>query len=288
MTTQLQVAPEQESDLGRKPFSVKHELVGNSLLTLDSIAELADFLPAESVEHNLGNVPEVLPGGDAPKLDLTPGEIVRTIDTNGCWIVLKHIEQHPDYRRLLADTVGDVSNRIGARDGGLRRREGFIFISAPNSTTPAHFDPEYNFLLQVRGTKDMVVGNFTDDKTAESELERYYGGGHRNIDTMPLDAQTFPLAPGDGVFVPPHAPHVVRNGPEPSISLSVTWYTATSERVGLVHGVNAKLRSLRLSPAPPGRHPAVDRVKATAWLAGRSAARGAKKLTHGRNPVASG
>ena len=33
-------------------------------------------------------------------------------------------------------------------------REAFIFISSPNTVTPYHMDPEYNFLLQIRGTKD--------------------------------------------------------------------------------------------------------------------------------------
>jgi hypothetical protein len=82
-----------------------------------------------------------------------------------------------------------------------------------------------------------------------------------------------------------HAPHVVRNGPEPSISLSVTWNTEASDRDALVHSFNARLRALKLSPAPPGRHPGVDRAKAGTWLAARSAMRGARRL-RSREPVA--
>lgn len=279
MSTGLHVPADRLANgLGDEPFAVTHELVDNPLLTLDAIADLADFLPADSVEHNVGEVPEVLPSGEAPALDLAPGEIVRTIDSNRCWMVLKRIEQHPAYRDLLERTLSEVTAAVAATQGPVRRREGFIFISAPNSVTPAHLDPEFNFLLQIRGTKDMIVGRWEDAASEERELERYYGGGHRNLDRLPDDAETFPLAPGDGVFVPLHAPHVVRNGPEPSISLSVTWYTADSERLGLVHAFNARLRTLHLSPAPPGRRPGIDRAKASTWVAARTAVRGAKRL----------
>lgn len=227
----------------------------------------------------------MLPDGEAPRLDLSPGEIVRTIESNRSWMVLKRIEDHPKYRELLETTLSAVTAAVAAKEGPIRRREGFIFISAPNSVTPNHIDPEYNFLLQIRGTKEMVVGHYADQQVEDAEVERYYGGGHRNLKEMPADAQSFPLSPGDGVFVPLHAPHVVRNGPNPSISLSVTWNTDASDRNALVHAFNARLRALRLSPNPLGRRPGVDRAKAGTWTAARSAIRGARRL-RSREPAA--
>jgi hypothetical protein len=287
MSTGLNIPPDRLANgLGDKPFAVTHELMDNPLLTLEAIAELADYLPADTnVEHNLGDVPEVLPDGEAPRLDLSPGEIVRTIDSNRCWMVLKRIEDHPAYAELLEHTLSEVTASVEAKEGLVRKREGFIFISAPNSVTPTHIDPEYNFLLQIRGSKEMVVGEYADPATENHEVERYYGGGHRNLQALPEGAQTFPLAPGDGVFVPLHAPHVVRSGPDPSISLSVTWNTDESQRMGMVHAFNSKLRTLRLSPAPPGRRPGVDRAKAGTWIAARSAVRGVRRL-RSREPAA--
>ncbi|HEY8002389.1 MAG: JmjC domain-containing protein [Vicinamibacteria bacterium] len=277
--SKLKIDPEKlTSGLGDEPFSVSHDLVENPLLSLDKLADLADFLPETSVEHNLGDVPEVLPGGEAPRLDLSPGEIVRSIDSNRCWMVLKSIEQHPAYRELLEETLSEVTASVEAKEGPISGREGFIFVSAPNSVTPTHIDPEYNFLLQVRGNKEIVVGHYSDQATENHEVERYYGGGHRNLESLPDQAQTFALEPGDGVFVPLHAPHVVRNGPDPSISLSVTWNTEASKQVALLYRFNSRLRGLRVSPAPPGRHPSVDRVKIGTLLAARSAIRGARRL----------
>jgi hypothetical protein len=268
--------------LGGKPFAITHDLVDHPLLTLEAIAELADYLPADTnVEHNLGDVPEVLPDGDAPRLELTPGEIVRTIDSNRCWMVLKWIEEHPAYRELLEHTLNDVTAAVEANDGPIRKREGFIFISAPNSVTPTHIDPEYNFLLQIRGRKEMVVAEYTDPEIENQEIERFYGGGHRNLNALPDAAQTFVLEPGNGLFVPIHAPHVVRNGPDPSISLSVTWSTEGSHRMAAVYAFNARLRTLRIAPHPPGRRPGVDRAKAGGWMAAASALRQVRRLRDG-------
>ena len=77
----------------------------------------------------------------------------------------------------------------------MQDREGFVFLSAPGSVTPTHVDPEHNLLLQVRGTKEMNVGRFPDAETEQRDLERFYGGGHRNIDQLPVGAQTFSARP---------------------------------------------------------------------------------------------
>jgi ribosomal protein L16 Arg81 hydroxylase len=223
---------------------------------------LADALPADRVEHNVGAVPAILPGGEAPRMASSPGEVARTIETNGSWMVLKNIEIDPEYRALLNETLDEVAPLVADREGGMRRREGFIFLSAPDSTTPAHVDPEHNFLLQVRGTKTMVVGRFPDPDQEQQELERFYGGGHRNIALMPDEPREFPLNPGDGVYVPVNAPHLVRNGPTVSVSLSITWRTPSTVVMEKAHVANARLRRLGLSPSAPGRHPRADRVKA--------------------------
>lgn len=214
------------------------------------------------MEHNVGNVPDVVPDGQVQRVEDSPGEIVRGIDENGCWMVLKNIERHPDYKGLLDESLDEVDESLGGRDGGMTQREGFIFLSAPGSTTPAHTDPEHNLLLQVRGTKDMTVGEFPDEDARQQELERQYRGEHRNIDWLPKNPETFHLEPGDSVYVPPHAPHLVKNGDTVSVSLSITFRTPAMERELGLRAVNSRLRGLGLKPKPPGQRPRVDRVKA--------------------------
>ena len=64
----------------------------------------------------------------------------------------------------------------------IELREAFIFVSSPGAVTPFHIDPEWNFLLQVRGRKIIHVFP-ADDRSlvSEEELERFYSGGHRNL-----------------------------------------------------------------------------------------------------------
>jgi hypothetical protein len=274
MTRLLQIdARELEESFGRHPFTVEHSLTEHPLLSVESIARLADRIPAGSVEHNRGDVPEVLASGDAPREDLSAGEIARGIETNGCWMVLKHIEQDPEYKRLLDETLDEVAPLVSDREGGMHKREGFVFLSAPGSVTPSHIDPEHNFLLQVRGWKEMHVGHFGDPKAEQELLERYYAGGHRNIEWKPEEATVYRLDPGQGIYVPVHAPHFVRNGDAVSVSLSITWFTPAIQRDARVHALNARLRRLGISPVPPGRRAAADHAKASAVRAMSAAKR---------------
>lgn len=194
--------------------------------------------------------------------DRPVGEIARTIDSNDCWMVLKNIERDPEYKRLLDESLDQVAPHVRDSEGGMTKREGFVFLSAPGSMTPSHTDPEHNFLLQVRGTKQISVGRFPDARTEQLVLEQAVSGAHRNIDWEPHEARAFDLSPGDGVYVPPHAPHWVQNGGEVSVSLSITFATAAVEDRRRIHSINARLRRLGLSPAPPGRRPGADRGKA--------------------------
>ncbi len=248
----------------REPAAVRHSLVEHPLLTLDAIAELADTLPLKFVERHHAHVPKVMPGG-AADVGGRPSDTVREIERNGCWMVLWYLEQVPEYAELLEQTLDEVK-LYTARDGGMQRREAFLFISAPDAVTPIHFDPEHNFLLQIRGIKEMNVCAFPDAVSAQRELDRYYDGGHRNLEEIPSDGRTFRLEPGDGVYVPTFMPHWVQNGSEVSISLSITFRTPASERAERANLVNATLRKAKLSPQLPGLDPRRDRLKELLYL----------------------
>jgi hypothetical protein len=157
-------------------------------------------------------------------------------------MVLWNIEQAPEYKGLLDAILDEAEVYVSRQEGGMRNRQAFLFLSAPDAVTPVHFDPEHNFLLQIRGTKSMNVGRFPNDRDRQQELDRYYDGGHRNLEIMPVDVQAFEMAPGDGTYVPSFAPHFVKNGPAVSASLSITFRTRVSERAENVHVFNSNMR----------------------------------------------
>ena len=63
------------------------------------------------------------------------------------------------------------------------------------------------------------------------------------------------------------APHWVRNGPEPSISLSITWRSEWSYAEADAHAFNAMLRRWGVRPANTGRWPHRNAAKSLAWRA---------------------
>jgi hypothetical protein len=77
-------------------------------------------------------------------------------------------------------------------------------------------------------------------------------------------AQTFRIAPGEGVYNPPFMPHWVQNGNAVSVSLSITFRTRLSQRAEMVHTFNARWRRLSLPVRPPGHSDGIDRGKETA------------------------
>ena len=278
MSTLLEVDREVLVDkFAREPFKVRHNLADEPLLTLERMSRLAAMLPDGQLETASASVDEVVPDGVVPTADIPPDEMVLGIETNDCWMNLKRIEIDPEYEDLLQRCLDEVVPHVADREGGETRREGYIFLSAPNSTTPAHFDPEHNLLLQIRGTKTVYLGPFDDDETERRHLERYYGGGTQNVEELPKGMREYVLEPGEGLYFPVHFPHLVKNGPAVSTSLSITFYTEETERQLNVHAMNARLRRVGLSPKPPGSRPAADRAKSRFWGAMRKAKKAVRR-----------
>ena len=251
-----------------------HALPDHPLLTLEALATLAEALPGDSVEWNLGALPIGIDPGDVPRGERSVGETIRAIDTSASWVVLKRIEQDPAYAALLREALGELAAIVTPRTGAMHQLEGFVFISSPDSVTPFHFDPEHNILLQLRGTKTMTVFPGSDERllTAEAQEAFHLGQHHRNLpwdDGFAALGEAVALAPGEAIHVPVKTPHWVKNGPVPSVSLSITWRSEWSYAEADARAFNRVLRRMGLRPQRPGAFPAHNRGKALAWRAMR-------------------
>lgn len=249
------------------PHSLRHALDRHPLLELDALADLAQRLPESSVEYNRGDLPigvDGKPGGTG----LSIAETIRQVHKANSWAVLKNAEQVPSYNALLMELLGELSAEIEAKTGAMLTPQAFIFISSPNAVTPYHFDPEHNILLQVTGHKVMTQFPAGDPRfAADTVHESYHTGGPRELtwdDGFMDGALTFPLGQGDAVYVPVMAPHFVRNGPDSSISLSITWRSEWSYGESDARGFNHILRKRGLTPKAPGRWPNSNSAKAYA------------------------
>ena len=251
------------------PHKLVHGLHGHPLLSLDALADLAEALPEASREYNRADLPVGLNGLKAPGNGLGIGETIRRIGETGSWAALKNIEQVPAYKALLLGLLEELRPVIEERTGAMLRPQGFVFITSPNGITPYHFDPEHNILMHLAGSKTMTLfpqGNarFAPDETHES----YHTGGGRELFWKPelADGGTeWQLLPGEALFVPVMAPHFVRNGPAPAISLSITWRSDWSFEEADARAFNRVLRRVGLAPRAPGRWPQRNTIKAAGW-----------------------
>jgi hypothetical protein len=251
-----------------QPAEFTHNLQDDTRLTLQTIADLADRLPRESVIYDTAAQPLLVPQGGPPRGALArPGDVIRNIEEANAWLTLLNIEADPAYADLMNSTLDQLEPGMMKRQGNMRNRVGFIFVSSPNSVTPAHFDIEHSLLMQVSGSKAVSFGRFADDLARRHEVERYWDGSHGRIESLPPELASYQLTPGRGVYIPPVAPHWVHNGPAISLSVTLTYFTAATERENLIEAFNGHLRSLHLHPRQPGRSAPGDVAKVAAMRA---------------------
>lgn len=256
-------------NFNRRPFLIGHRLVDHPLFQLPRLLDLARALPEAQVEYNAGDIPISVAPELTPRTGLSPEETVRRIEECKSWMALKNVEHDPDYRELLQRCLAEVKPHSEPIAPGMMQPQAFIFLTSPHSVTPYHMDPEHNFLLQVRGSKRIHQWDARDRSiVSEEDLERFYGGAHRNMpfrQEFRAKAWVFDLQPGQGLHFPVTAPHFVENGPNVSVSFSITFRTPDLEQRSIVHNVNAYLRGRAWRPSPAGQRPWRDRLKAASY-----------------------
>jgi hypothetical protein len=259
------------------PAIVQHQLVSHPLFSLSALADAARDLPKDHVERRVANA---VNGGefaiDAVN-DSDASETIQAIGSSGNWVMLRFIEQLPRYRDLLQNLLTEFAPVMDTRTGPSRSFNGFIFVSAPGTLTPFHFDAEYNILFQIAGDKDFATYPPELPFLPLDRREAHHIMGDNMLpwqDEFEAQATVHHLTPGDALYVPYASPHWVRAGAEPSISLSLTWQNDWSVAAGDALTVNPLLRRLGL---PAGEPPAWP--KKSAWRAlGCRAARRARLL----------
>jgi hypothetical protein len=249
----------------RKPFAISHTLVNHPLLQLPRVVELAMSMPEQNVEFSSAVVPLHQDYLKTPKNGLSLAETLHQIEKCNSWMVLKKVESDPEYMQLLLECLEQLRPYAEEIAPGMCKPEAFIFVSSPHAVTPYHCDPEHNFLLQVRGEKQMAVFDRDDaEVVSQQSLEGKVTGAHRNLpfnEQMHDHETLFEMRPGVGIHVPMYCPHWVRVGPEVSVSFSITFRSRNSARREAVLRMNSRLRSRGLTPTPPGKQLLNDELK---------------------------
>ena len=249
------------SALGSDPLPLRHHLAGAAGFTVADIVALSGQLAAPTMQGTRAHVPLVTPRGAPSYLD-DVAALARAIDAADGRIGMLFLQRIPRYRDVLEACLQQVFDAVGTPEGPPERLETSIFLAAPEAVVPVHFDSHHNVLLQLAGTKEVLVGAFPDPVAHARALEFGCRSGKRMGDAVPPTTHRFHLGPGDGLYIPPYTFHWVTGGPETSAALSCSFSTPRTEQEELVHACNAQLRRFGMRPRPPGRSPRRDRLKA--------------------------
>lgn len=243
----------------RLPFLLQHRLAEHPDFELEPLFALCRRLPPSEVKYRTGVVP-----ADAHfdsslsqyRRDLTLDDAIDNLEARQAYIAIYNPEQDDRYRPIIETLIGEIGLAVQGHEHCINWYSTYIFISARDSLTPYHMDREMNFLLQIRGRKTAQLWDPNDDAVmspAERDHLFSHGEDARPAYRPSLEslAMTFELEPGLGVHHPFIAPHLVRTGPELSVSLAVTFRTPRSDQWSDAHRFNERV--LRRLGLPAGR-----------------------------------
>ena len=248
-------------------LALRHDLSSHPLFHLDALASLGSRMPADLLEYNRGDIEVSQPDETViPKNGLSIEETIRNIGVCGSWACFHNIEVDHAYKQLMNECLAEIEPMVRPATGELWKPEAYVFISSPNAVTPYHFDPQYNILMQIAGTKKMAVLPADNETLTPNEAHEYY---HRTgLANLPYNEEIakpletiYEMGPGDAVYIPLKAPHWVNTGPSVSVSFSITWRSEASDRQRRVYRVNHYLRQAGLNPGRFGAAPMRDRAK---------------------------
>ena len=256
------------SDFPHRPFGIGHDLADHPLFTLPRLIALANAMDRDRIEYNSGDLKLNQDPFDAPKVNLSAEETIRQIEHCHAWMVIKNVENDPDYKAFLDSCLAEVAAAAGDEPGMVQDIQGFIFVSSANSTTPFHIDAEENFLLQIKGDKFLHVFDNEDRSIISEQDMEISPSKHRNQEyrsEFESRATVFEMSEGDGAYLPYMAPHWVRTGERYSISIAVTWKSPRVLKLNKIRYVNAALRKIGLPQSGPGHAPVWDTIKVAAF-----------------------
>jgi len=246
-------------------FLLNHTIHEHPLFTLPALKKLADKLAAYKKPKGylkLANSSTNLEWGSAEFCKVLH-QAFDDIESSRLRLKLSSIHSEPEYKEFLDECTKEFSELAGTDlTEEYETSIATLFIASPNEITTFHVDGEANFLLQLYGSKLVYIFDGKDRELLSwPEIERYWHGDGNIFlkEGFESRAKEFPLTAGVGVHNPVHFPHWVKNGPSPSIALSIA-YVPKDSPVDVLHA-NHFLRKLGINPTPPGTKHGLDKTK---------------------------
>jgi len=250
-----------------KPFAFSHCFSAeHPLFQLSRLRKLIENpVTRPGVYYDAGDIRIEQRWDTVPERKQTLEETFDRVDNAGAWILMKRVQKDPDYDDLLVQCLDEVQRLSGRQiDQDKKSQEAIIFLTSPHRVTSYHIDRECNFLMQVRGDKEISVFDRNDREVLpEAELETFWSKDNNAGVYKPQyqdRAHVFLMRPGTGVHIPVNSPHWLKNGANVSVSLSIS-YQYKDWRRKYVFQANYYLRRMGINPTPPGKSALLDNAK---------------------------
>lgn len=259
--------------IDREPFRIKHNLADHPALTLENISKIILTHPQDKVmyskalDHLNINFDQALV---AEKEQFNIHDIVETIRTTNSYIAVRNVELNPTCEGLFQDILSDVERFMKINKTGNKAHVPmlWLFIASPGAITPFHFDRYSNFIMQVRGSKELAVFPPGHEAVVSiRDTEAYLDWDVQTPpwrDEMETYAHKFNFKAGEAVHIPYTSGHYVKNGMDDvSITLSVFYHSNETLRWSKAMRLNNRLRRKGMTPTPAKKSLAKDAFKAT-------------------------
>jgi hypothetical protein len=284
-------AEELSSRFDREHFEFTHTLAEHPLLQIPELMELAERTSKsrpEGIYYDAGDIRVDQRWDQMPQKQFSVVESIRRIETCGAWFLFKDVQNDPIYKDFLGVGWKKIKANISERlDSRIMREDALIFVTSPKRIATYHIDRECSFLLQIKGTKTIHIFDRADREVLpEEEIERFWTVDNNAPTYKPQfqgRASSYKLRAGSGVHIPVNCPHWVENDDNISVSLNVNVQFKDTLRAN-TYRANHALRTLGLTPTPPGQSRAVDYLKSHSMVPVMAAKSALHKLSSLRKP----
>ena len=191
---------------------------------------------------------------------MTAGEVVRGIETNGKWMVLKRVHTDPAYQALADWILDEVHSRGRAARAARSVASATSSSPRPTRASPPTSTPSTTCCSRSRAPR---TPRSAPSLTSRPSAPKPSATTAAATATSPAAGERGHLSDGAGGRRPHPGARSAHGQERPHLlDLPLTpFYTRERRAIVDTYALNARLRRLHLTPAP-GEHPSRDRVKA--------------------------
>ena len=251
-----------------KKSAFAHALQTHPLMQFEELKKLA--LRHATVKYHSANIPRTQSletvVKEAPST-MSLEDALQNIQTSGTFVFIQNIQNDPIYGPFVNEILNEIEKDVHQTHNNLRKRQAWVFITSPGGTTPYHRDQESTHYFHIKGQKTFWLWDPTDRSIVTQEENEYFHGVYglsktRYQEDFMTKATQYIINPGEGIFFPYTAPHMVENGKEEfSISFSVTHMTDEDFAIRRINKINQLLRKLGFFPKDQGASKFIDHLK---------------------------